>query len=166
MKTLLLFLLLLISFGSFSQNATQYSNIILNTAADFRKAEPYVSLAADLVYSTPIEKENTRRAEAITFISKWMGGTSDFSFIINEALPKITGNNYDLFGVYVACVSKYALQKGKGVDRKELEYNSILLLANYCENPENNYKPVGEMKKMIAAKNQGKLQEYLDSKKK
>jgi hypothetical protein len=49
------------------------------------------------------------------------------------------------------------------VDRDELKLNSYRMLAIYCENPANNYKPRGEMKKMIDAKNQNKLKEYLDS---
>jgi len=41
-----------------------------------------------------------------------------------------------------------------------------VLFAGYCENPDNNYKPRGEMKKMLDAKNQNKLKEYLETKQK
>ncbi len=40
------------------------------------------------------------------------------------------------------------------------------MLANFCENPENNLRVSREVKKMIDAKNQNTLQEYLDSKQK
>ena len=103
------------------------------------------------------------RKDAITFILKWMGGTSDYSFAVDEAMKKITNDDRDLVGVYAACITKYALEKGKGVDREDLKYNSFLLLAKYCENTGNNYKPRGEVKKLIDAKNQDKLKEYLDS---
>ena len=163
MKTLLPILLLFLTLSSFSQNASQYDNIPLTTAAEFRRAEPQVSLAADYVYSSPIDKENVHRKDAITFILKWMGGTSDYSFAVDEAMKKITNDDRDLVGVYAACITKYALEKGKGVDREDLKYNSFLLLAKYCENTGNNYKPRGEVKKLIDAKNQDKLKEYLDS---
>ena len=165
MKNLLSVLLLFLAMSSFSQNSSPYDNILLTTAIDHRKAEPQVSLAADYVYSTPIEKDNLNRKNALSFITKWMGGTSDFSFVVDQTIMKIANNDSNLVGVYAACLAKYALEKGKGVDRDELRFNSFLLFAKYCENPNNNYKPRGEIKKLIDAKNQNKLQEYLDSKK-
>lgn len=166
MKIFLLILFPLLAFNTFSQNVSQYDYIPLRTAVDYRKAEPQVVLASDYVYSTPIDKDNQNRKNAMSFIVKWMSGTSDYSFIIDETILKITNNDNDVLGVYFACITKYALEKGKGVDRDELKYNSFLLLATYCENPDHNYKPRGEIKKLIDAKNQGKLKEYLESKKK
>jgi len=166
MKKLFILLSLLVSIVANSQNTSQYDNILLNNAADYRKAEPQVVLASDYVYSTPIDKENVNRTNAISFIIKWMSGTSDFSFTMDEATYKIANSDKEVLGVYFSCLVKYALSKGKGVDREDLKYNSFVLLANYCENPENNYKPRGEIKKLIEAKNQGKLREFLDSKKK
>ena len=163
MKAILCILLMFAAVSSFSQNTSQYDNILLNTAADYRKAEPQVSLAADYVYSTPIDKENINRRNAIAFILKWMQGTSDYSFAVDESMRKITNDDRELIGVYAACITGYALRKGKGVDREELKLNSYRMLAQYCENPSNNYKPRGEMKKMIDAKNQNRLKEYLDS---
>lgn len=166
MRTFLFCTLLLLSSTVFSQKPTQYDNIPLGTAAEFRRAEPQVALAADYVYSSPIDKDNVHRKDAISFILKWMGGTSDYSFATDETMRKITNDDRDLVGTYAACITKYALQTGKGVNREDLKLNSYLLLAKYCENPENNYKPRGEIKKMIDAKNQNKLQEYLDAMKK
>lgn len=166
MKKLFILLSLLVSIVANSQNTSQYDNILLNNAADYRKAEPQIVLASDYVYSTPIDKENVNRTNAISFIIKWMSGTSDFSFTMDEATYKIANSDKEVLGVYFSCLVKYALSKGKGVDREDLKYNSFVLLANYCENPENNYKPRGEIKKLIEAKNQGKLREFLDSKKK
>jgi len=166
MKFILLFLIALLSASIFSQNVSQYSNIPLTTAAEYRRAEPQVSLAADYVYSTPIDKDNIHRTEAITFITKWMGGTSDYSFTPDKTSSAVTGNDRDLLGIYYTCLAKYALAKGKTVDREELKYNSYLLLATYLENPNNNYKIRGEIRKLIDAKNQNKLKEYLDSKQK
>jgi hypothetical protein len=157
-------LILFITVNAFSQKASQYDNILLSTPNDFRKAEPQVMLAADYVYSIPVEKDNINRNNAITFISKWMRGTPDFSFVMDETLTKITINDRDLIGVYFVCLVKYGLEKGKGVDRDELKLNSYILFANYCENPANNCKPKGEILKMIEAKKNNKLKEYLDSK--
>jgi ABC-type tungstate transport system permease subunit len=85
---------------------------------------------------------------------------------MDETITKIAGGDNDILSMYFICLAKYALAKGKGVDREELKYNAYLLLAKYCENPGNNYKPKGEVKKLIDAKNQDKLKEFLDSKQK
>lgn len=164
MKAFPLLLLLLSCAGVFSQNTSQYDNILLTTANEFRKAEPQVMLAADYVYSTPIDKTDVNRTNAIKFIMRWMQGTSDYSFPLDETVTRITKNDYDLIGVFMVCMTKYALSKGKGTSRDEIKINGYLMLATYCENPNNNYKVRGEIKKLIDAKNQDKLKEYLDSK--
>ena len=151
--------------SSFAQSKSQYDNVFLATASDFKRAEPQVILASDYVYSNPVEKDNAHRESAINFVMKWMQGTPDYSFPLDETLTKIAKNDYDLIGVYIACCAKYALEKGKGVSRDEIKYNSYVLLVTYCENPNNNYKIRGEVKKLADAKNQGKLKEYLESKK-
>jgi hypothetical protein len=166
MKAFFPILLCCLAFSVFSQNTSQYSNIPLTSAADYRKAEPQIILASDYVYSSPVDKENVNRKNAIAFIMKWMGGTSDYSFGMDETINKIAGGDNDALSMYFVCLTKYALSKGKGVDREELKYNAYMLLAKYCENPGNNYKPKGEVKKMIDAKNQDKLKEFLDSKQK
>jgi hypothetical protein len=166
MKTIFSIIFCIVALHAFSQKTSQYDNIPLNTAADFRKAEPQVILATDYVYSTPVDKENINRKNAVSFIMKWMAGTSDYSFGMDETISKIAGGDNDVLSAYFVCLAKYALAKGKGVDREELKYNAYLLLTKYCENPNNNYKPKGEVKKMIDAKNQDKLKEFLDSKQK
>lgn len=165
MRTFLFFLLLFLGFHVFSQNFSQYENIPLNTAADYRRIEPQISLACDLILSTPVEKKNKNRNDAVSFMMKWMGGTSDYSFMPDETLKKIINNDKELLSVYCAGLAKYALQKGKGVDRNEMKYNAYLVMADYCEIPENNLKPYGEVKKLIEAKNKNQLKEFLDKKK-
>lgn len=166
MKTLFSILFFCVTLSLFSQNTSQYDNILLNTAADYRKAEPQVILASDYVYSSPIDKENTNRSNAISFIMKWMKGTSDYSFGMDETISKISNNDYEILGIYFTCLAKYALSKGKGADREDMKYNAYLMMATYCENPDNSFRIRGEVKKMIDAKNQGKLKEFLDSKQK
>lgn len=165
MKKILIAILLLVSLDSFSQGPSQFDNIMLSKPADYKKAEPYVVLAAEYVYSSAIDKDDVHRMNAISFIMRWMQGTPDFSFTFDETITKVTKSDNELIGIYMVCLAKYALEKGKGVDREEVKYNAYILMAEYCENPLNNYKIRGETKKMIDAKNQGKLKEYLDSKK-
>jgi len=93
MKALLTILILCSALNTFSQNVSQYDNILLTNAKEYRKAEPQVVLASDYVYSTPMDKENLNRNNAIAFIIKWMVGTSDFPFVRDEAIYKITNSD-------------------------------------------------------------------------
>jgi hypothetical protein len=165
MKNFLPILLLCISLSSFSQGTSQYDNINLNKASDYKKAEPQVMLACDYIYTTPVDKENLNRKNAISFIVRWMQGTSDYPFIIDKTVYTVTNSDNQVLGVYFACLSKYALEKGKGASHDDLKYNSYDLLATYFDNPNNNYVPRGELKKLIDAKKQNKLKEFIDSKK-
>ncbi len=163
-QSILLFLFL--SFNAFSQKSSQYDYIPLTTAKEYRKAEPQVILAADYVYSSPIDKDNLNRGEATKFVMKWMGGTSDYSFAPDKTVSKITNGNNELYGLYFVCLAKYALEKGKGTDREELKLNAYILLATYCENPVNKCVIKGEIKKLIEAKNQNSIKQYIESKQK
>ena len=116
MKIFLFCLVLLLSANVFSQATSQYDNVPLTTANEYRRAEPQVALAADYVYSSPIDKENVHRKDAISFILKWMGGTSDYSFAPDESMRKITNDDRDLVGTYAACITKYEVKIGKGVN--------------------------------------------------
>ncbi len=165
MKIILSALLIFAALSIFSQNKSQYDNVLLNTANDFKRAEPQVILASDYVYSNPVEKDNAHRESAINFVMKWMQGTPDYSFPLDATLTKIAKGDYDFIGIYIASSAKYALQKGKGVSREDIQYNAYLLALDYCENPLNNYKIKGEIRKLADAKNQDKLREYLESKK-
>jgi hypothetical protein len=166
MKNSLFLLFMLYQTIGIAQPSTQYGNILLNTAKDYRKAEPQVILAADYVYSSPLDKDNVYRGEATKFVMKWMGGTSDYSFTPDKTVSRITNGNNELYGLYFVCLAKYALEKGKGTDREELKISAYALLATYCENPANKCVIKGEIKKLIEAKNQNTLKQYIESKEK
>jgi len=159
-------LFLLLTFNAVSQKPSQYDYIPLTNAKEYRKAEPQVILAADYVYSSPLDKDNVYRGEATKFVMKWMGGTSDYSFTPDKTVSKVTNGNNELYGLYFVCLAKYALEKGKGTDREELKLNAYIMLANYCENPANKCVIKGEIKKLIEAKNQNTVKQYIESKEK
>ena len=156
----------LLTLNAVSQKQSQYDYIPLTNAKDYRKAEPQVILAADYVYSSPIDKDNIYRGEATKFVMKWMGGTSDYSFTPDKTVSKVTNGNNELYGLYFVCMAKYALEKGKGIDREELKLSAYALLATYCENPANKCVIKGEIKKLIEAKNQNAIKQYIESKEK
>lgn len=57
MKYCITLIFLFFGLGVFSQNFSNYQNITLQTATDYRKVEPQVMLAYELVLSTPVDKK-------------------------------------------------------------------------------------------------------------
>lgn len=149
-----------------AQDFSQYATMRFTTAAEYRKIEPHVILASDLVLSTPIEKNNTNRENAIKLVMKWIGGTSDYSFVADKYVSKFTGNNPDLIAVYLVALAKITLESEKNTDRETIRLAAYNKLCEYCSDPLNSYTPVGEMKKMIAAYRHNDLKAYLEAKSK
>jgi hypothetical protein len=147
---------------TYSQDYSNLKDIELKDKTDYPKAEDKVLECANYILSTPMDNNNINRIYAIQFLLRWMGGTPDYTFNIDETIGKITKSEPTLLGVYLACMSKFVLEnKDKSNNNDEVNFNSIVMLLNYCDNPSNKVKIKGELKKMIKAKNEDKLKEYL-----
>jgi hypothetical protein len=151
-----------ISCIGFSQDFSNCGDIILKEKVDYPKTEGKVLECARYILTTPEDKNNLNRLYAMQFLLRWMEGTPDYQFKIDESAGRISKANEELMGVYLACMTKFMLEnKDKSKDDAEVKYNSFLLLIGYTEDPNNQVSVKGEMKKMIKAKNEGKLKEFL-----
>ena len=143
----------------YAQSYPNFDIIKLEKPADFRSAEPFAMITANLLLSRPVEKGNADRLKGLEFIIKWMKGTSDHSFIIDDRVSKITNDNDDLAGLYMAAMTKYTLEnKAASKDAKLVRLNTMILLLQYCENKENNIKMSKQLKKLSEAKAKGELE--------
>lgn len=160
MKIRLVFIFaLFFSITSFAQSS--YSNIKLESAADYKLAEPAVLKATNYLFSSKFDKEDLERLYAIEFIMKWMGGTPDFTFELNENFTKPFLDDTDLLGLYMGAVAKFALEhKAKAKDINTVNLNAAKMIIDYSSKPGNNLKQTGEFKKMAAAHKKGELEKY------
>ena len=72
------------------------------------------------------EKDNLDRLKSLQFIIKWMSGTPDYTFTLDNITSKVTKGNDDLLGIYMACMVKYCLEnKASASDEKLVKLNSI-----------------------------------------
>lgn len=145
---------------SFAQSA--YTEVKLEEKSDYKSAEATVLKASTYLFTTRFDKDNLERLYAIQFIMKWMEGTPDYTFIIDEKFARAFVADADLLGLYVAAMTKYALEnKEQAGDATTVSLNAIKIIIEYSSKPGNNLKQTGELKKMAAALKKGELEKYL-----
>ena len=162
MKNLIFALLLFICSFSFGQTRPDYETIKLDQKSEIQAADTFALVASTFLLTTPFDKDELHRLEALQFIIKWMTATPDYSFSLDEVATKIMKGNNDLLGLYMASMTKYSLEnKSSSKDQKAVKLNSIIILLNYCENENNKIKMTKQLKKLSEAKAKGKLEEEL-----
>jgi hypothetical protein len=145
-----------------AQTLPNFDLIKLEKASDYKAADPFVLQTANFLLSSPFTKDNAERTNSLRFISKWMHGTPDYSFVLNDMADKIGKDNNDLLGLYVAALAKFTLEnKAVAKDPKLLKLNSVNLLLNYCENHDNNIKMSKQLKRLSEARQKGQLEQAL-----
>ena len=161
MKKLLVIFCLLFSGAVAAQ--TDYSKIPLMSKEDCKAAEPSVLEACGLILSKPMNDPGA--SKAISFLITWMSNTT-YSFTLDN---KITGlakkKTAGLLGVYMACMAKVVLEDpDKAKDTIAVEEAAFTLLAGYCADTSKNVPQTKAVKKLIEAKNNGKMREYVGGK--
>lgn len=145
------------------QGLPVFDNIKLEQKADYKLAEPYALEASNYLLSTPFEKDDPDRLKSLQFIIKWMSGTPDYMFTLDDVAGKILkGNDEELLGLYMAAMTKYTLEnKADAKDAGKVKLNAITILLNYCEDPGNHIKMPKSLKKLSEAKSKGQLEQEL-----
>ncbi len=165
MKTKLFAAVVMLLGFSMVCNAQDYStlkDIELKDKADFGKAEDKILEIATYILTTPVDDENANRNNALKFLFRWMDGTPDYTFMLDETVGKLAQTSDALLGVYMACMCRYVLEnKDKAKDDKDVKYNSVLKLIDYSQDPNNKVEITGELKNLIQAKDEHRLKEYI-----
>jgi hypothetical protein len=145
-----------------SQDYSKLKEVELKQKEDYTKAEDKILECSKYVLTTPMEDDNTNRNNALQFLFRWMDGTPDYTFTLDETVGKIAQTSDALLGVYMACMCKYVLEnKDKAKDEKEVKYNSVLMLIDYSSDPNNKVEITGELENLIKAKDEHRLKEYI-----
>lgn len=130
--------------------------------AQFSENEDRILMAADYILSIPISLSNQVRLNAMQGLVKWMSGTPDYQFLIDESITRLSKNNDVLFGIYMAAMTHYVLNhKDKPTNEAVIKLGTYEILLDYCEDPHNAIPPDRELKKAFKARRDGKLERYL-----
>ncbi|WP_153797057.1 hypothetical protein [Foetidibacter luteolus] len=153
----------LLSTFSFAQTLPDFDAIKLETKEDFNTTADDAALqASNFLFSTPLEKNNIDRLKSLQYIIKWMSGTPDYSFTLDEQATKFAKKNDDLLGLYMAAMTKYVLEnKEDAKDQNKIKLNAVKMIIAYAKDEKNRVKPNSELKKAIEADEKGQLSEYL-----
>jgi len=162
MKKLLIVLFLLYCAPVFSQTLPEFDKVKLNSESDCQAADPVVLTATDYILATPFDKSSTDQKKALRFILKWIEGTPDYTFDIEEKLGSIFQENQALAGIYMACMAKFCLEnKAASKSAIAVKVNSVVMMLKYAEKPGNNIEMTDSLKRLIDANNKGELSSEL-----
>jgi hypothetical protein len=147
-----------------AQDYSKLENIVLKEKPDYPKNENLVLECSNYLLNSPIESldKDLNHLRALQFIMRWMEGTPDYKFSLDESIVDVTKSNSTLLGIYMSCMSKFVIEnKDKSKDQAEIKYNSFITFIRYCEDPARNVKQSKKIKELIKAKNENTLREYL-----
>lgn len=152
MKKTISTVLLLCTIGFvWAQDFSSLATIALTDADAYKKAEPKVMECCDYLLSNSVKTEAANRQLAIQFIVKWMEGTPEYSFEIDETVMRLTSGSKELLPLYLAAMTKAALTNAvEPKSKADLKKETINLFVDYCGNPDHGVKANKELKQLIA----------------
>jgi hypothetical protein len=147
----------------YSQNLPNYEAIKLEVKEDYNtEANNAALMASNYLLSTPMDSKSIERLKSLQYVIKWMSGTPDYNFTLDEQAVKFSKNNDDLLGLYMAAMTKYVLENNsESKNQNSIKLNAVKTIIQYSKNENNNVKINKELKKAIEADDNGKLEEYL-----
>lgn len=154
MKTILISVIALtICSTSFSQNFSQLKEYEFTSTESYRNEQNKVLNCVNYLFDNPVNKDELHRLISIQYIIKWMEGTPDFTFEIGEEAMELTKGRDDLFGLYLAAMTKVVLENKDGkLGNSEIYNRSEQILVDYCSYKENSIKPSKKIKRLIKSK--------------
>lgn len=151
MKKIIFIVLLAFSCSlSFGQNFSELAKTEFKSKESYKPAESQVLTCANYLFSSPANQAELNRLNAIQYIIKWMSGTPDYTFDLGEKAMKLTDENSDLLGLYMAAMSKVVLENStQKLSSDEIYNQSEKIMVQYCANADNKVKPSKKIKQLI-----------------
>jgi hypothetical protein len=156
------FLSILAAAGLQAQTRPQFDHIKMASKKDYKQADSTVSQLSAYLLSIPITRDTTTRINGAQFLMKWMEGTNEYTFVVNENNTRAFINNINLMAVYMAALCKTALQHKSGVDSKTITIDGTRRLISYINDPANNVKMTPELRELCNASDKGELESFLN----
>jgi hypothetical protein len=143
-------LVFLVSMATWAQDYTGLSAIQMTNFEQYKSAEPKVLECCNYLFANPLNSNDANRVQATQFIVRWMEGTPDYSFEIDETVATLTEGRKDLIPLFLAAMTKVQLsQTDKVLSEEEIKEQSINIFIDYCAEPKNEVKPTKEVKRIL-----------------
>ncbi len=139
MRYILSISFLLFFLVSNAQSNYPYQEISLEKAADFKTAEPFASLAANYLLTTPFKEKDAERENAFTFLIKWTAGNREYDFSLQGIIREMMEDR-NLMQLFIPSMVKFCLEnKPLGMNSRLIETSAVKTVLDYCNNPTNNF---------------------------
>lgn len=159
-KFFLAFIACGISASAWAQDFEVPKGYLLDEAADYTRLNDEVLHATDWLINTPIGEQQEMRKEVAAFFMKWIAGTPTVSIEIQPNVITFI-EEPDLFLIYMAGWTKYAIKSGDGKDKISGTTAGLeAVMAFYTTNREQLGK-VKSVEKYIKMKHKGKLKDFI-----
>lgn len=134
----------------------------LDTKEDCKRAEPMVKKCATYILSHPLESKDKTRDMAGALIFMWMTN-SEYQFSMDADMTKYCGKDKGLMHVLLASMTDVVLEDPSvNADPKKMKLASFGRFVDYCASDDNKVKKTADLKKLIIAYADGKLETVLD----
>jgi len=162
MKNSLLTLLLIFTcVTAFSQNVPPVDGVRMETEQDYRNADSLVVQVSRYLLSIPVNQDNHTRLRIGVFLTRWMQGSPQFNFTLNENVLKYIGTDVDLLSVYYAALCSFVLQYPSVKDANTVTLNAAKELVAYMNKSSNHVILTRRLKKLCEADDKGELKSFL-----
>lgn len=157
-----LFLIFVLSSSSiFAQELPDLSKIKLRKNNQYKPAEETVNQVINYLFSTPINAKSKERQLAGEFLLKWMNGTPDHTFYIEEKETSFFNTDSDLLLMYMAGLAKHNLAHPEIKKQKDQVLGALAITIPYLNAQDNKNSWNKELWQLNDAFQKGRLQAYL-----
>ena len=161
-KTILFFLLFSIGISySYSQDLPNLKHVKLNKRSNYKGTDALVLRVTAYLFATPIDKKNMSRTEAGQFLIKWMNGTPDHTFLLEDKETEFFNTDSDLMLMYMAGFTKFALENPTIKEQKVLVLGALQLVLPYLDKQISKKTWSAILWQLNDANKKGQLEEYL-----
>jgi hypothetical protein len=163
MKLFGLLLTLFIYTLPLQSNAQEFEvpNYLLRVKEDYAKYEKDVVAAAKWLLEKPVDEQTFKRKEVSAFVVEWVDGSPTVNCEITPIILEFEKKNDGMLVMYMAATAQYVLENNytKALRPKHL-FAIETLITFYNKNKR--IKKDKKMEKLIKAKEDGKLNEWMD----
>ena len=156
----------LILFSSYAQDWDALSDLSFKDAQDCRNYDDEALIATNFILNAPLEVNSSDmdHVNAWLFMFKWMITTADYHFMLDDTYSKMMKPNENLVGVVLASMVRTVMENNdKNLSEWDIKLLYVNLFLDYCTNPANGVKLKKDLKKMVQARDENRLEEYLKS---
>ena len=163
MKTIaLVFILMTLSFGLFSQDFEVPKNYKLENAEDYAAYEQDIIKCFNWLTETPVNKQTSKRKSANAFLLKWISGSPNVHIEIKQEIVTFMSSSPDLLLIFMGGWTKYALES-KDFDNKIAgTMAGIESVIDFYVKNKSLLPKDKNVEKLIKMKAKGTLKEYIE----